>query len=119
VDIFKGAEFNEAELAEQLKKSKSFSKLYQKNALDNEMKRPLLPLNIGQVGLIGGSGLINGLIECETPHIIKGRIIKETNVSTEDNINKRGEIVSTTICEIKTNRMIFNILTSNGFKSLS
>ena len=38
------------------------SKLVEKNKLDSDNKRPLLPLNIGQVGLIGGSGLINGIV---------------------------------------------------------
>lgn len=46
-----------------------------------EIKRPPLPLSIGQVGLIGGSGLINGLMECDYPHIVKGRIIKEKHTS--------------------------------------
>jgi hypothetical protein len=116
VEIFKGAEFNVAELAEQLKNSKSFSKLFQKNRLDDMTKRPLLPLNIGQVGLIGGSGLINGLVNCETPHIIKGKIVKETFVTGGgDSISQDARQVS----ETTTNRMIFNLLTPDGFKSLS
>jgi hypothetical protein len=119
VEIFKGAEFNVAELAEQLKRSTSFSKLFEKSRLDSSIKRPLLPLNIGQVGLIGGSGLINGLVECETPHIIKGRIIKENNVRKEENLNSIGQVMSTTVFETRTNKMIFNILTPEGLKSLS
>jgi hypothetical protein len=119
VDIFKGAEFNVVELAEQLKKSTSFSRLFEKNKLDGATKRPLLPLNLGQVGLIGGSGLINGLVECDTPHIIKGRIVKENNIRAEENENNRGEVVSTTIFETRSNKMIFNILTPDGFRSLS
>jgi len=119
VEIFKGAEFNIAELAEQLKKSDSFSKLFEKNKTDSSMKRPLLPLNIGQIGLIGGSGLINGLVECGTPHIIKGRIIKENNIRAEENTNSRGEVTSTTLFETRSNKMIFNILTPDGFRSLS
>ena len=119
VALFKGAEFNVAELAEQLSKSTSFSRLFEKNKLDSEMKRPLLPLNLGQVGLIGGSGMINGLVECDTPHIIKGRIVKENNVSREKNLNTKGELISTTVSEIRSNKMIFNLLTPDGFRSLS
>lgn len=119
VDLFKGAEFNVAELEQQLKKSTSFSKIFEKSKLDSEVKRPLLPLNIGQVGLIGGSGLINGLVECDTPHIIKGRIIKENHARQEENLNSRGDVMSTTIYETRSNKMIFNILTPEGFKSLS
>jgi hypothetical protein len=119
VELFKGAEFNVAELAEQLNKSASFSRLFEKNKLDTSDKRPLLPLNLGQVGLIGGSGLINGLVECDTPHIIKGRIVKENTVSTEENLNRNGDLMSTTLSETRSNKMIFNLLTPNGFLSLS
>lgn len=119
VDLFKGAEFNVAELAEQLNKSNSFSRLFEKSKLDSDVKRPLLPLNIGQVGLIGGSGLINGLVECDTPHIIKGRIVKENTITKEDNMNNKGETIGETIYETRSNKMIFNLLTPQGFLSLS
>jgi hypothetical protein len=119
VETFKGAEFNVAELAEQLKQSNSFTKLFEKSKLDSDVKRPLLPLNIGQVGLIGGSGLINGLVECDTPHIIKGRIIKENHVRKEDTLDTRGRVMSTTIYETRTNKMVFNLLTPQGFVSLT
>jgi len=119
VNTFKGAQFNVHEMAEQLKRSASFSKLFEKNKLDSACKRPLLPLNIGQVGLIGGSGLINGLVECGTPHIIKGRIVKENSVSREENQNSKGDLVSTTVIETRSNKMIFNLLTPQGFISLS
>lgn len=119
VDLFKGAEFNVAELAEQLSRSNSFSRLFEKSKLDSDVKRPLLPLNIGQVGLIGGSGLINGLVECDTPHIIKGRIVKENTITKEDNMNNKGETIGETIYETRSNKMIFNLLTPQGFLSLS
>jgi hypothetical protein len=119
VNTFKGAEFNEYEMEEQLKRSTSFSKLFEKNKLDSAYKRPLLPLNIGQVGLIGGSGLINGLVKCDTPHIIKGRIVKQNSVSQVENLNIKGELVSTTLIETRSNKMIFNVLTPQGFISLS
>lgn len=119
VNTFKGAEFNEYELAEQLNRSTSFSRLFEKNKLDSAVKRPLLPLNLGQVGLIGGSGLINGLVECDTPHIIKGRIVKENSVNKEENLNNKGELTSTTVIETRSNKMIFNLLTPQGFMSLS
>ena len=119
VNLFKGAEFNVTELAEQLNKSTSFSRLFEKNKLDGAAKRPLLPLNLGQVGLIGGSGLINGLVECDTPHIIKGRIVKENNINKEENLNNKGEWTSTILTETRSNKMIFNLLTPRGFLSLA
>ncbi|MDR3278389.1 MAG: DUF6094 domain-containing protein [Oscillospiraceae bacterium] len=111
VDCFKGAEFNVKELAEQLKRSKSIEKLFEKSRLDAMEKRPLLPLNIGQVGLIGGSGLINGLVECDTPHVIKGRIVREIKRSLNED--------ETELTETRVNRMVFNILTPDGFRSLA
>lgn len=119
VEIFRGAVFNETELARQLAKSTGFDRLFAKNRLDSESKRPPLPLSIGQVGLIGGSGLINGLMECEYPHIIKGRIVKEKHVAAEDNRGPSGSLISREIRETFSNRMIFNILTPDGFRSLT
>ena len=81
VEVFKGANFNLGELQRQLAKSKSINMFFEKSKIDAIEKRPLLPLNIGQVGLIGGSGLINGYVDCDTPHIIKGRVIKEVKRS--------------------------------------
>lgn len=119
VDTFRGAVFNEAELARQLEKSTGFDRLFAKSRLDSETKRPPLPLSIGQVGLIGGSGLINGLMECEYPHIIKGRIVKERRTVSDENRGPNGRLISTEIRETISNRMIFNILTPNGFRSLT
>ena len=81
VSTFKGERFNQKELEQQLRRSDSFAQMMARSELDSGVKRPLLPLSISQIGLIGGSGMINGLIDCGTPHIIKGRIIK---VMTEE-----------------------------------
>ena len=119
VETFRGAVFNEDELARQLARSAGFDRLFAKSRLDSEPKRPPLPLSIGQVGLIGGSGLINGLMECEYPHIIKGRVVKERHTVTEENRGPNNRLVSTEIRETISNRMIFNILTPSGFRSLT
>ena len=114
VELFKGAVFNVNELADQLKKSSSTQRLFEDRTLDSRERRPLLPLNLSQVGLVGASGMMNGLVECETPHIIKGRIVKEkkTKIGIEDNKGK------TAVREITSNRLIFNVLTPTGLKSL-
>ena len=118
VSLFKGAEFNKAELAAQLACSNSFTQIFEKNRLDMMERRPLLPLSIGQIGLIGGSGLINGLIAGDAPHIIKGRVVKETRTRQETVLNPGGECVKE-IHEIRSNKMVFNILTPDGYRSLS
>ena len=84
VPVFKGEKFNQKELEQQLRRSGSFSQMMARSELDNGVKRPLLPLSIGQIGLISGSGMINGLIECDSPHVIKGRIVKVVSTEVED-----------------------------------
>ena len=120
VPVFKGSVFNRSELARQLAASGSISKLLQKNELDSRARRPLLPLNVGQVGLIGGSGLINGLAVCDNPHIVKGRITKEKQVFREVlKADEYGRPLVTEETETNTNKLTFHILTANGFKALS
>ena len=119
VGTFKGEKFNQKELERQLSRSDSFKQLMARSELDSGVKRPPLPLSISQIGLIGGSGMINGLIQCGTPHIIKGRIVKVTRTETEDRYSPSGMHMGSEIRETITNKMIFNILTPNGFKALT
>ena len=119
VGVFKGERFNQKELEQQLKKSDSFAQMMARSELDSGVKRPLLPLSISQIGLIGGSGMINGLIACDTPHIIKGRIVKVVRTESEEKFNYRGAHMGSEIKETISNKMIFNVLTPNGFKALT
>ena len=119
VNTFKGERFNQKELEQQLRKSDSFAQMMARSELDSGVKHPLLPLSISQIGLIGGSGMINGLIECDTPHIIKGRIVKVVRTESEEKFSARGNHMGSEIRETITNKMIFNILTPNGFKALT
>ena len=114
VEMFKGEKFNVMELAVHLKKSKSIDRLFENRALDNRPRQPLLPLNVSQIGLVGASGMMNGLVECDTPHVIKGRIVKETKTKIgEENACGKMEIR-----EITSNKLVFNILTPQGYRSL-
>lgn len=57
-------------------------KLYrEENALDRIDKPPLLPLKVGQVGLIAGSGMVNGCAGGEAPHVIKGYMQPEETIT--------------------------------------
>ena len=120
VPKFQGQIFNEMELYQQLKHSDSMEFLYRKNELDFQERRPPLPLKIGQIGLIGGSGMINGLVRCDTPHVIKGRVVKdikiEKSAATSPKSDQENDIE---IRKTFSNRLIFNILTPNGFRSLT
>ena len=95
------------------------SMLPKRSALDGQEKRPPLPLTIGQIGLVGGSGLINGLIECETPHVLKGRVIKAKQRRTGDNYENEDGSTTTEIIETTSNKMVFNLLTPSGVKLLA
>ena len=119
VKTFKGERFNERELEQQLRRCDSFSQLMARSELDKGVKRPLLPLSISQIGLIGGSGMINGLIQCDTPHIIKGRIIKVTRTESEERYASNGSHIGSEIRETISNKMIFNVLTPHGFRALT
>ncbi len=120
VPVFKGEKFNQKELEQQLRRSGSFTQLMMaRSELDDGVKRPLLPLSIGQIGLIGGSGMINGLIECDTPHVIKGRIVKVVSTETEDQFTSDGEHYGTVERQVISNKMIFNVLTPQGFRALT
>lgn len=117
VSLFQGARFNVRELQEQMRRMGSI--LPQRSALDGQEKRPPLPLTIGQIGLVGGSGLINGLIECETPHVLKGRVIKAKQRRTGDNYENEDGSTTTEIIETTSNKMVFNLLTPSGVKLLA
>lgn len=119
VKTFKGERFNEKELEQQLRSCDSFAQFMARSELDKGVKRPLLPLSISQIGLIGGSGMINGLIQCDNPHIIKGRIIKVTRTECEDRYASNGNHIGSEIRETISNKMIFNVLTPHGFRALT
>ena len=53
------------------------------------------------------------------PHIIKGRIIKERRSMSEEHRSEGGRLISTEYRDTISNRMIFNLLTPNGFRSLA
>lgn len=117
VSLFRGEEFNEQELAAELQKAGSI--LTRQSGLDGREQRPPLPLTISQIGLIGGSGLINGLIECDAPHIIKGRVIKVRNVKKENITDGQGRVIGENSTVTVSNQMVFNLLTPDGFQALT
>lgn len=120
VPMFQGAVFNRKELEQQLRRSTSFTEMMSRRSeLDDGAKRPLLPLSISQIGLVGGSGMINGLIQCDSPHIIKGRITKVVRQESEERFSSQGKHIGEEIHETIANKMIFNILTPKGFKALT
>ena len=117
VPLFQGARFNVRELADQMRRMGSM--LPRQSALDGREKRPPLPLTIGQIGLVGGSGLINGLIECGAPHVLKGRVVKAVRRRTGEQYDETDGTTTTEIVETTSNKMVFNVLTPQGVKLLA
>ena len=58
-------------------------------------------------------------IACDTPHIIKGRIVKVIRTESEEKFSAQGNHIGSEVKETITNKMIFNVLTPNGFKALT
>lgn len=88
--------------------------LFESADLESRTRKPLLPLNLSQIGLVVASGLMNGLVDCEHPHVIKGRIVREKK---QKNIPTDREGVAQ-ISEVESNKIIFNILTGNKYISI-
>ena len=77
-------------------------------------KSPLLPFNIGQIGLILSSGSLDGVVEeghgvC---HVIKGMTIKETDTNNEQ-IVENGRVV-TQVTETVRNKVQITALGADG-----
>lgn len=121
VQIFYGSVFNEIELARQMEMSGLVKKLYREESLLDRMdKQPLLPLKVGQVGLIAGSGMINGYADCAAPHIIKGYMEpQETITITSDLQSSKHAPKVLYQHNKKSHQLKINILTPHGLKSLS
>lgn len=112
---FRGSELNEEELVEMHNSSKctaTFWKEQQVEKLGDSQARPLLPFNIGQLGLILTSGCLDGIVEegngfC---HVVKGRVIKKTD--TVENIDNRTHQVQ--IIDTTTNRVEISAFLPDG-----
>ena len=88
------------------------------NFLDNQTQplvvkdqSPLLPFNIGQVGLVLTSGCLDGVVEeiDGVYHVIKGMTTKLTTVETDD--SEEDKLRST---ETISNRVKINVFTADG-----
>lgn len=72
---------------------------------------PLLPFNIGQVGLVLTSGCLDGIVEemDGVYHVIKGMTTKLSTVTTDD--SEENQLKST---ETISNRVKINVFTADG-----
>lgn len=100
INLFRGSILDESELNDIVLNDGLFEDFFK--SIDNnhseEDRRPLLPFNIGQVGLILSSGSLDGVVEEDggTVHIIKGMTIKETDTTTEHIVENGRTIAQST-----------------------
>lgn len=85
---------------------------------NNIEKRPLLPFNAGQIGLILTSGFLDGVVHEDDTHchVVKGRTVQRTDSNDEI----YSEVNSMEVTEITSNRVEINTFLPDGtFKKLA
>ena len=115
VQTFRGSKLDETEFAAMYEKSnatEAFLKEQQVEKLSDNAKSPLLPFNVGQLGLILTSGCLDGVIDegNGTSHAVKGRVIKKRDVQREVDTDKDKIDVT----EIVANRVEINAFLADG-----
>lgn len=111
-DFFRGSVLDEEELLSFVNNSGLKNTFWksQEIAERDDSIRPLLPFNMGQIGLVLTSGCLDGTVE-EYPgqyHAIKGMVTKIRNV--ENNRESQNE----TSIETISNKVQINLITPNG-----
>lgn len=95
--LFRGSVLDESELDEIINSDGLYNDFFNSMEIKNNLKdsKPLLPFNIGQIGLILSSGCLDGVVDevDGVKHVIKGMTIKQTDRNTESTINNKGETI--------------------------
>lgn len=112
---FRGSKLDESEFASMYEKSNAttmFLKNQEVEKLSENAKSPLLPFNVGQLGLILTSGCLDGVIDegngvC---HAVKGRVIKKRDVQRDVDTEKD----KVDITEVVSNRVEINAFLADG-----
>lgn len=119
VEIFKGSVLDVEEIAAIISKSSLQDKMFSTQVVEKSgdvIKNPLLPFNIGQLGLVLTSGCLDGVVDEGNgyKHLIKGRVSKQ-NLFTESDTKDGIEVTETVI-----NKVEINVMMPNGdFKVLT
>ncbi len=113
IELFRGSILDTEELNDIFLNSpcvESFWKSQEVDKIADSAKRPLLPFNTGQLGLVLTSGCLDGIVDEGNgySHIVKGRVVKKTD-SERDYISDQIEVTETT-----SNRVEINVLLPDG-----
>lgn len=119
VELFKGSVLDMDELFNIVTTSGCLDSFFEKQTVDkiNEnTKQPLLPFNVGQIGLVLTSGCLDGIIDegDGNYHLVKGRVSKKSDIKRDVS---NGVVEET---EVVSNRVEINVILPNGdFKTLA
>ena len=116
INLFRGSILDESELDKIILNDGLYNSFFKSisDEQSEEDKSPLLPFNIGQIGLILSSGSLDGIVEEDdgTVHVIKGMTIKETDHATEQVVENGRTVTQST--ETVRNRVQITALGADG-----
>ena len=111
-ELFRGSVLDESELEYLIENSGLMSSFWKQHEIEEKdtSMRPLLPFNMGQIGLVLTSGCLDGVVEEYEGqyHAIKGMVtkVRDFNDSRENNDETSIETIS--------NKVQINLLTPDG-----
>ena len=111
-DFFRGSALDEEELLNLIANSGLMNSFWEKSInIEKQSTRPLLPFNMGQIGLVLTSGCLDGVVEEYEGqyHAIKGMVTKIRHNATTDEGNNEEVNVETI-----SNKVQINIVTPDG-----
>ena len=121
VKMFRGSLISDDDINEMFEESEAnneFWKNQHQELISEYRKRPLLPFNIGHLGLVLTSGCLDGVVEEKDgySHLVKGRIVK---VKNKEELDVDNGSIGITIEETTSNQVEINLFLSDGtYKSL-
>lgn len=112
-DIFRGSELDKDDMSDLILNSGLIDSFWDELDTSKQLEdaRPLLPFNMGQIGLVLTSGCLDGLVEEYEGqyHAIKGMVVKvRSNNVASDASNEETDI------ETISNKVQINIVTPDG-----
>lgn len=119
INLFRGNSIDLDELYDIVEKSNCEDLFFEEQKvkkIEDEVIEPLLPFNIGQIGLVLTSGCLDGVVSEGDGHyhLVKGRVSRKSDKSESKEENKKIK------SEIISNRVEINIMLPNGeFKKLT
>lgn len=114
IQYFRGAIMDNEELIGVVNSTNLYNSFIDSHNKVSDQKdiQPLLPFNIGQIGLVLTSGCLDGVIEEYDGqyHVVKGKVLKIRTITTESN-NENDDVKT---IETFSNKVQINVFTPDG-----